>query len=154
VRLPGVTHLVALAQDGSPELGEYIETKLERKFQLEINRGNTLVVDQWEGAGLDFLGYTFGHDRDLKGRGRKYLNAFPSKKAVQRERDKLREMTNSHPCFKPIPDLIDAINRHLASPEARSGTLPSAWGVPWKRVFQKLGLVRLGRPAGSGSVHA
>ena len=26
------------------------------------------------GASLDFLGYTFRYDRDLKGRGHKYLN--------------------------------------------------------------------------------
>ena len=38
---------------------------------------------------------------------------FPSKKAVQRERDKLHEMTNRHQCFKPIPDLIGELNRHL-----------------------------------------
>ncbi len=38
---------------------------------------------------------------------------FPSKKAVQREREKLHEMTNSHQCFKPIPVLIGELNRHL-----------------------------------------
>ena len=59
-----------------------------------------------EGASLNFLGYTFRYDRDLKGRDRKYLNAFPSNKAVQREREKLREMTNRHQCHKPIPVLI------------------------------------------------
>jgi len=39
------------------------------------------VVDlREEGASLDFLGYTFRYDRDLKGRDRKYLNVIPSKK--------------------------------------------------------------------------
>ena len=72
------------------------------------------MVDLREpGASLNFLGYTFRYDRDLKGRGRKYLNVFPSKKAVQREREKLHEMTDSHQCFKPIPTLIRALNRHL-----------------------------------------
>ena len=66
-----------------------------------------------EGASLNFLRYTFRYDRDLKGRDRKYLNVFPSKKAVQREREKLHEMTNSHQCFKPIPVLIGELNRHL-----------------------------------------
>ncbi len=66
-----------------------------------------------EGASLNFLGYTFRYDRDLKRRGRKYLNVFPSKKAVQLEREKLHEMTDSHQCFKPIPILIGELNRHL-----------------------------------------
>ncbi len=50
---------------------------------------------------------------DLKGRDRKYLNAYPSNKAVQREREKLRELTNRHQCHKPIPVLIGELNRHL-----------------------------------------
>ncbi len=114
VRLPGPTHLVALAREWRPELGEYIESKLEGRFQLEINRDKTLVADLREkGASLDFPGYTYRYDRDLKGRDRRYPNVFPSKKAVQRERDKLHEMTNSHRCFKPIPELLDELNRRL-----------------------------------------
>jgi RNA-directed DNA polymerase len=104
---------VALAKQMGTETIEYIESRLEGKFQLEINREKTRVVElEEEGASLDFLGYTFRRDRDLNGRDRKYLNVFPSKKAVQREREKLHEMTNSHQCFKPIPVLIEGINRH------------------------------------------
>ena len=105
---------VALAKQMGSETIEFIESRLEGKFQLEINREKTRVVNlREEGASLDFLGYTFRYDRDLKGRGRKYLNMFPSKKAVQREREKLHEMTDSHQCFKPIPRLIGELNRHL-----------------------------------------
>ena len=66
-----------------------------------------------EGASLNFLGYTFRYDRDLKGRDRKYLNVVPSNKAIQREREKLREMTDRHQCHKPIPVRIGELNRHL-----------------------------------------
>ncbi len=105
---------VVLAKQMGSETIEFIESRLEGKFQLEINRDKTRVVDLREqGASLTFLGYTFRYDRDLKGRDRKYLNMFPSKKAVQREREKLHEMTNSHQCFKPIPVLIGELNRHL-----------------------------------------
>ena len=113
MRLPGPTHLVVPAKQIGSETIEYIESRLEGKFQLEINREKTRVVDLGEeGASLDFLGYTFRYDRDLKGRSRKYLNVFRSKKAVRRERAKLHEMTNSHQCFKPIPVLIGELNRH------------------------------------------
>ena len=105
---------VVLAKRMASETIEYIESRLEGKFQLEINREKTQVVDlREEGASLNFLGYTFRRDRDLQGRDRKYLNVFPSKKAVQRERNKLHEMTDSHQCFKPIPELIGELNRHL-----------------------------------------
>src|ERR1022692_3064944 len=66
-----------------------------------------------EAASLTFLGYTYRYDHDLKGRARKYLNVFPSRKAVQREKEKLHEMTDCHQCFKPIPVLIGELTRHL-----------------------------------------
>jgi RNA-directed DNA polymerase len=105
---------VVLAKQMGSATIEFIESRLEGKFQLEINREKTRVVDLREpGASLDFLGYTFRYDRNLKGRAGKYLNVFPSKKAVKREREKLHDMTDSHQCFKPIPILIGELNRHL-----------------------------------------
>jgi RNA-directed DNA polymerase len=105
---------VVLAKQMDTDTVEFIESRLEGKFQLEINREKTRVVDlREEGASLDFLGYTFRYDRDLKGRDQQYLNMVPSKKAVQRERTKLHEMTDSHQCFKPIVTLIGELNRHL-----------------------------------------
>ena len=105
---------VALAKQMGSETIEFIESRLEGKFQLEINREKTRVVELREqGASLHFLGYTFRWDRDRKGRDRKYLNVFPSKKAVQREREKLHEMTSSRQCFKPIPRLMEELNQHL-----------------------------------------
>ncbi len=54
-----------------------IESRLEGKFQLEINRDKTHVVHLREkGASLTFLGYTFRYDRDLKGRDGRNLNMF------------------------------------------------------------------------------
>lgn len=105
---------VVLAKQMGAETIEFIESRLEGKFQLEINREKTRVVNLREqGVSLNFLGYTFRYDRDRKGRNRKYLNVFPSKKAVQREREKLHEMTQSRQCFKPIPVLIGELNRQL-----------------------------------------
>jgi RNA-directed DNA polymerase len=81
---------------------------------LEINREKTRVVDlQEKPAHLDFLGYTFRYDRDWKGRGHRYLNIVPSKKALQGERQHWRQMTGSSQSHKPWPRLIAELNRHL-----------------------------------------
>ena len=65
---------------------------LEGRFGLTINREKTKVVKlREEGASLNFLGYQFRYDRDLQGRGWKYLNLTPAPKSIQRERDKIRE---------------------------------------------------------------
>jgi RNA-directed DNA polymerase len=126
---------VALAKQMGSETVEFIESRLEGKFQLEINREKTRVVDlREEGASLDFLGYTFRNDRDRKGRDRKYLNVFPSKKAVQRERAQLHEMTNSHQCFKPIPVLIGELNRQLqgwANYFSFGSSKSTFWEIDW-----------------------
>jgi RNA-directed DNA polymerase len=105
---------VVLARYVGPRITTWIESTLEGRFGLEINRSKTRVVDlRQEGVALDFLGYTFRYDRDLKGRGHRYLNLCPSKKALARERLKLREMTGPRHTFKPIPWMIADINGHL-----------------------------------------
>ncbi len=38
----------------------------------------------------------------------------PSRKALARERERLRALTSSRRCFQPIPALIRTLNRHLA----------------------------------------
>ena len=184
MRSPVPTHLVVLTRKWKPEVGEYIESRLEGKFQLEINREKTRVVDlREEGESLDFLGYTFRNDRDLKGRDKKYLNVFPSKKAVKRERAKLHEMTNSHQCFKPIPVLIGELNRHLKGwanyfsiGYAKDVYREIDWfvrgrliqhlqrrsqrpfrppeGMPWYEYFRKAGLVNLAPASESGKAQA
>jgi RNA-directed DNA polymerase len=105
---------VVMAHYQSKKLVDYIEDKLEGWMGLQINREKTRIVDmKQEKASLDFLGFTFRYDRDLKGRNKYYLNVTPSQKALQRERDRLRQMTSASMCFKPIPALIGDVNRHL-----------------------------------------
>jgi RNA-directed DNA polymerase len=105
---------VVLARYQSKRLAQFIEAKLEQWMGLQLNREKTRIVDlKQQGAGLDFLGYTFRYDRDRFGRPRRYLNVFPSKKALKKERAALRDLTSSRFCFKPIPVLIQDLNRNL-----------------------------------------
>jgi RNA-directed DNA polymerase len=105
---------VVLARYQGRQLVGWVESTLEERFGLKINRSKTRIVDlKREGGQFDFLGYTFRYYHDLHGRGHRYLNVFPSKKAVAHERDQLRELTSTRRCFVPIPLLIEQLNRHL-----------------------------------------
>ena len=106
--------LVVLARHVGSRLRSWIETELEGRFQLTINREKTKVVSLREPGGqLDFLGYTFRYDRDLYGRPRRYLNLFPSKKSLARSRAKVRELTSSKRCFVPPSTVIGNLNAYL-----------------------------------------
>jgi RNA-directed DNA polymerase len=59
------------------------------------------------------LGFTFRYYASLDGSGRRYLNVSPSAKALKKEREKLHGMTDGRQCCKPIPRLIEDLNRHL-----------------------------------------
>jgi len=105
---------VVLARHQTKALTQFIESKLEQWMGLELNREKTRIVDLKQvGASLDFLGYTFRYDRDRHGRPHRYLNVVPSKQALKKERAALRDMTGSRFCFKPIPALIEDLNRNL-----------------------------------------
>jgi RNA-directed DNA polymerase len=105
---------VILTGDFSETLKAFIEEKLEGWMGLRINREKTRCFNlKEEGQRLDFLGFSLRYDRDLRGRPRKYLNVFPSPKALKRERAKLRDMTDKRQCCTPVPELIARVNRHL-----------------------------------------
>ncbi len=107
---------VIMARFVSLRLTRWIEQELEGRFELTINREKTKVVslDTTEHQHLDFLGYTFSYDRDLKGRDQRYLNIQPSRKAVAKARDKIRELTHTKRCFVPVVVLIAEINQWLS----------------------------------------
>lgn len=105
---------VVLMRERSEHTVRWIEDTLERRMGLSINREKTRVVNLREvSERIDFLGYTFRYDRDLKGRAHRYLNVIPSKRALARERAVLRQMTSSERSFVPITALIAELNDHL-----------------------------------------
>ena len=106
---------VVLARYQGERLRASVEDFIEVRMGLTINREKTRVVNlKEEGASLDFLGYTFRYDHDLRGRPQKYLNIVPSAKALARERERLRELTDHHHCFQPLPEMIEQINKQTA----------------------------------------
>jgi RNA-directed DNA polymerase len=91
----------------------WIETKLEQDLGLNINRDKTAIVRLKEkGSLLNFLGMTFRLDNDLKGQGWRYVNLFPSKKAVEGIKAKIRALTYSG-YKKPLKTVVEEVNETL-----------------------------------------
>ena len=105
---------VVLARYISPQLRGWIEGKLEGWLGLQINGEKTRVLNLRPiGQSLDFLGYTFRNDRDRYGRPQRYWNLEPSRKAMARERETLRQLINAQQSHTPLPELIERVNQHL-----------------------------------------
>lgn len=103
---------VVLARYQSRRLRDFIEATIESWLGLELNREKTQVIDLREpGRSMDFLGYTFRYDRDLKGRHHRYLNITPSRKALKAHRDKLRQTIGRKQAMVPVTRLIEQVNR-------------------------------------------
>jgi RNA-directed DNA polymerase len=106
--------MVTLARYQGSRLKGWTEGTLEGWLGLEINREKTRTIRlQEEGATLDFLGYSFRYEEDRKGRTRRFLSLFPSKKTMEKEREKIRELTGPRQCSKPVGELIKELNEHL-----------------------------------------
>jgi RNA-directed DNA polymerase len=105
---------VVMARYQGPKLVARVESLLEDWLGLKINRDKTRVVKlKDEGVHLDFLGYTFWYAPDRFGRGT-YLKMEPAAKALARERAKVRDMLSRRYGWKPIDELIQELNQHLA----------------------------------------
>ncbi len=106
---------VVLAYYQGERLRQWIETTLEGRFGLTINREKTKVVRLGEigGEGLDFLGFTLRYERSVLPTTDRYLHVGPSRKAMSRVRMKLRELTTSRHCYKPALQIVTEVNRLL-----------------------------------------
>ena len=103
---------VVLARFQSQRLIQWVESQLEGRFRLTVNRKKTRRVNlNRPGASLDFVGYTFRYDRDLHGRDHRYLNWFPSTKAQARARNRIREIASRRNNCRPITEVIGELNR-------------------------------------------
>lgn len=104
---------VVLARFQGDRLRRWVESFLEDRMGLTVNREKTAVVRLQDGERLDFLGFTLWAAPDLYGRDHRYWRWEPAKSALARERGKLRDFTSTRYCFKPVPALIQVINQHL-----------------------------------------
>jgi RNA-directed DNA polymerase len=106
---------VVLARYQRGRLIDWVESLLEDRFRLTINRTKTRVVRlNQTGMSLDFLGFTFRYDRSWIPGAARYLTVFPSKKSLRRVCQRVRDMTDSNRCFVPTTEMIGQLNCMLA----------------------------------------
>jgi RNA-directed DNA polymerase len=93
----------------------WVDQTVEEWLGLTINRKKTRVIVLLpdSDASLEFLGYTFRYEWGFTDRTRRFLSVVPSKRAVARRRDKLREMTDYRRCHVPVSELVETVNRQL-----------------------------------------
>ena len=82
---------------------------------LELKPAKTRIVHLREGGeGLDFLGF---HHRRVRGergyRHLRFLARWPSREAMQRARDRIREITDSKRLRDPVEVIVHDLNRFL-----------------------------------------
>jgi group II intron reverse transcriptase/maturase len=82
---------------------------------LELKAAKTRIVHLREGGeGLDFLGF---HHRRVRGergyRHLRFLARWPSREAMQRARDRIREITDSKRLRDPVEVIVQDLNRFL-----------------------------------------
>ena len=105
---------VVLARYMDQRIVNWIEETLETRFELEINRDKTRIVRlQQPGAEVHFLGYTFRYYDSRWGRNKRYLNMFPSEKAIARACERIKSLTNSSMGYVPVHEMIKRINLYL-----------------------------------------
>lgn len=101
---------VVMAKYMGRRIVDWVEKVIEGKLKLTINRDKTKIVRLLEEKEkLNFLGYTFRFDRDLKGRRLKYLNMFPADKSAEGLKTKIKEKT-SKVTSKSLVEVIKDLN--------------------------------------------
>jgi RNA-directed DNA polymerase len=104
---------VVMAKYMGNRIRTWIEQEIEKKLKLTINKEKTKIVKlKKEKEKLNFLGYTFRFDRDLKGRRLKYLNMFPADKSAAGIKEKIKEKTGK-PTQSTLIEVIEDLNRTL-----------------------------------------
>ncbi len=103
---------VVLARRIGTPIQEFLKELLEGKMELTLSEEKTRIVNlREERTSMDFLGYTFRFDQSPRGWGR-YLNLFPSAKALARRRAEVKALTERR-CTLPVAVVIGELNRTL-----------------------------------------
>lgn len=83
------------------------------RLGLELHPAKTRVVGLDQGQGFDFLGFHHRMVASTRWKGRRYLQAWPSAKAMKRARGRVRQITSKSMQFVGLEATVEALNRFL-----------------------------------------
>ena len=81
---------------------------------LQLKDAKTRIVHLSEGGeGIDFLGFHHRWVRAKRARHVQFLARWPSRRAMQRARDRVSEITARERLLLPIEDIVQDLNGYL-----------------------------------------
>ena len=103
---------VILARKWAEGFVQRIESELENRFGLVVNREKTRLLDMdADKSALAFLGYEFRYVRDRHYMtGRKYLEWCPSGKSVKKVCRTVKEETMRRKLLSPVEKVVERLN--------------------------------------------
>jgi RNA-directed DNA polymerase len=105
---------VVIARYVTKKVVTWIESTLEGRFGLSINREKTKIVDLETPKGqLDFLGFSMRWTKVRKDPRKKYCSQRPSKKSLNKAREEIREITSSKNGYRPVKEIVKRLNEYL-----------------------------------------
>ncbi len=105
---------VIMARYMTKDIVVWIETLLEGRFGLTINREKTKIVNlEKSKQELLFLGFSMRFVDFRKRAGRKFCLTMPSAKSVKKAKEKIREHTHARNGYKPIQEVVSRLNLFL-----------------------------------------
>jgi RNA-directed DNA polymerase len=114
VRFPPATHLVVCAPtevDAHAALA--LAAAVLNGLGLELHPDKTRVVGLNNGQGFDFLGFHHQVVASTRWPGRRYLQTWPSAKAMKRARARIRQITAKRMQLMGLGATVEALNRFL-----------------------------------------
>lgn len=104
---------VIMARYMTKKMVSWIETLLQGRFDLKINKEKTKIVDLEEPKQeLLFLGFSMKWV-DSRKSGRKFCLTTPSAKSLKKAKEKIKEHTLAKNGFKPVQAVIGQLNSFL-----------------------------------------
>jgi len=93
---------------------DFIEKELEGRFELEINKEKTRIVDMKVVAEkFRFLGFDFCMRKSLYPNGKPYPIFEPSDKAVKHSFERIKELTSPSLHYLTIDAVVEKLNQYL-----------------------------------------
>lgn len=80
---------------------------------LQLHPDKSRVVGLGQGQGFDFLGFHHQVVPSRRWAGRRYLQTWPSARAMKRARARVRFLTSRHMVYQELDATVGALNRYL-----------------------------------------